>query len=91
MPTLWGLSARYLDPRTLSVSFNETGCTLVELIVASGPAVLYHRAVTSGHVTVPIRSGLADPLRITVVGTAPGGIELRQHTYLQLPLDSGGL
>jgi len=85
-PTLWGLSARYRDPHTLAVSFNETGCDQLQLIVASGPAVLYHKVVTSQHVLVPVRSGLQDPLRITIVGTAPGGIELRQHSYLALPL-----
>jgi hypothetical protein len=89
-PTLWGLSAHYLNPHTLSVTFNETGCTQLQLIVASGPAVLYHQQVTSSQVTVPIRSGLSDPLRITIVGTAPGGIELRQHSYLALPLANGG-
>lgn len=90
VPTLWGLSAHYLNPHTLSVSFNETACSQLQLIVASGPAVLYHRVVTSQQVTVPIRGGLTEPLRITIVGTAPGGIELRQHTYLALPLANGG-
>lgn len=89
VPTLWGLSAHYVNPHTLSVSFNETACTELQLIVASGPAVLYHRAVTAQQVSVPIRSGLTEPLRITIVGTAPGGIELRQHTYLALPIASG--
>ncbi|MBV8668096.1 MAG: hypothetical protein JOZ28_02685 [Candidatus Eremiobacteraeota bacterium] len=89
VPTLWGLSAHFLNPRMLSVSFNESGCTQIQLIVASGPAVLYHRAVASVPVTVPIHTGLTDPLRITVVGTAPGGFELRQHSYLPLPSADG--
>jgi hypothetical protein len=85
IPTLYGLSAHYLNPHTLSVSFHESGCTQLQLIVASGPAVLYHRAITSQTVTVPVRAGLSDPLRITIVGEAPGGIELRQHTFMALP------
>jgi hypothetical protein len=84
-PTLWGLKAHYQNPHTLAVSFNETGCTGLQLIVASGPAVLYHQPVTSQQVTVPVRPGLSDPLRITIVGTAPGGIELRQHVFMALP------
>jgi hypothetical protein len=84
-PTLYGLSAHYLNPHTLAVSFDETGCSQLQLIVASGPAVLYDKPVTSEHVIVPVREGLQDPLRITIVGTAPGGIELRQHSFLALP------
>ncbi len=84
-PTLWGLTAHYRDPHTLAVSFNESGCTGLQLIVASGPAVLYSKPVTSRQVTVAVRPGLSDPLRITIVGTAPGGIELRQHVFMALP------
>jgi len=84
-PTLYGLTAHYLNPHTLSVSFHASGCTQLQLIVASGPAVLYHRVVTSQPISVPVRAGLSDPLRITAVGTAPGGIELRQHTFMALP------
>ncbi len=85
VPTLWGLSARYLNPHTLAVGFNETGASRLQLIVASGRNVLFDKTVTSEQVNVPIPSGLSDPLRITVVGTAPGGIELRQHVFLALP------
>jgi hypothetical protein len=84
-PTLWGLSAHYRNPHLLSVSFNETGCTALELIVASGPVVVYDKPITSDQASVPIPSGLTDPLRITIVGTAPGGIELRQHVFMALP------
>jgi hypothetical protein len=85
IPQLWGLAAHYRNPHTLGVSFNENAVTGVQLIVASGPSVIYKKPVTSQSVTVPIPSGLEDPLRITIVGAAPGGIELRQHVFLALP------
>ncbi|MDQ6766982.1 MAG: hypothetical protein M3Z41_04150 [Candidatus Eremiobacteraeota bacterium] len=85
IPTLWGLAARYLNPRTLAVSYNETGCSALRLLVASGPNVIFNKAVSSQQLTVPIPQNLSDPLRITVVGTAPGGIELRQHVFMALP------
>jgi hypothetical protein len=84
-PTLWGLSAHYRNPHLLSISFNETGCSALELIVASGTTVIYDKPIASEQASVPIPSGLTDPLRITVVGTAPGGIELRQHVFMALP------
>ena len=86
IPSLWGLNARYRNPRTLAVSFNENAVSELQLIVASGPFVIYNKPVTSDHVTVPVPPGLEDPLRVTVSGTAPGGIELRQHVFLALPL-----
>lgn len=85
IPSLWGLSAHYRNPRTLLVSFNENAVSGLQLIVASGPSVIYNRAISSNTVTVPVPSGLEDPLRVTVSGTAPGGIELRQHVFLALP------
>lgn len=90
-PTLYGLSTHYLNPHTLSVSFNASGVTQLELIVASGPRLFYKKPITSQEISVPIPGGLSDPLRITVVGTAPGGIELRQHVFMALPFANGRL
>ena len=84
-PTLWGLSAHYRNPHLLSVSFNQSGCTALELIVASGQTVIFDKPIASEQASVPIPPGLTDPLRITIVGTAPGGIELRQHVFMALP------
>jgi len=88
IPSLWGLEAHYRNPRTLVVSFNENAVSGLVLIVASGPSVIYNKALTSDNVTVPVRPGLQDPLRVTVSGTAPGGIELRQHVFLAPPFAS---
>jgi hypothetical protein len=90
-PTLYGLSAHYLNPHTLAVTFNASGISQLQLIVASGPRLFYKQAITNQELTVPIPSGLTDPLRITVVGTAPGGIELRQHVFMALPFANGRL
>ncbi len=85
IPSLWGLNAHYRNPRTLLVSFNENAVSQLQVIVASGPSVIYNKPVSSNAVTVPVPTGLEDPLRVTVSGTAPGGIELRQHVFLALP------
>ena len=86
-PTLWGLRAQYLNPRTLSISYNESGVSGLVLVVASGPAVIYRKAISAQQLTVPVPPGLSDPLRITIQGTAPGGIDLRQHVFLALPFN----
>jgi hypothetical protein len=85
IPSLWGLNAHYRNPRTLLVSFNENAVSGLQLIVASGPSVIYNKTISGSAVTVPVPSGLEDPLRVTISGTAPGGIELRQHVFLALP------
>jgi len=85
IPSLWGLNAQYANPRTLLVSFNENAVSGLQLIVASGSSVLYNKAISTNSVRLPIPSGLKDPLRVTVSGTAPGGIELRQHVFLAPP------
>lgn len=86
IPSLWGLSAQYRNPRTLAVSFDENAVSGVKLIVASGRSVIYNKTVSGTSVTVPVPSGLEEPLRVTISGTAPGGIELRQHVFLAPPL-----
>jgi len=86
IPSLWGLNAHYRNPRTLLVSFNENAVSGLQLIVASGPSVIYNKPISGNTVTVPVPSDLEDPLRVTISGTAPGGIELRQHVFLALPL-----
>jgi hypothetical protein len=86
IPSLWGLSAEYHNPRTLVVTFNENAVSGLRLIVASGRFVIYNKPVSNTTVTVPVPSGLGDPLRVTISGTAPGGIDLRQHVFLAPPL-----
>ena len=85
VPSLWGLSARYLNPNLLSVTYNASDVDSRRLIVASGPSVIYNRKVATSQVLVAVPSGLNAPLRITVSAAAAGGIELRQHLFLQPP------
>jgi hypothetical protein len=89
-PALWGLSAHYVNPRTLAVSFNQVHCTNLSLLVASGRKVLYHRSLALTKALVPIPKGLTAPVRVTVVAQAPDGLELRQHVYLAPPFATRG-
>ncbi len=84
-PALWGLSAHYLTPRTMAVSFNQVHCSNLMLLVASGRKIIYHKHLADSTATVPIPKGLTEPVRVTVSAQAPGGLELRQHVYLAPP------
>jgi hypothetical protein len=89
-PALWGLSAHYMNPRTMAVSFNEVHCSNLSLLVASGTRVLYRQRLPSTSALVPVPKGLVDALRVTVSAEAPGGLELRQHVFLAPPFATRG-
>ncbi|HXW50588.1 MAG TPA: hypothetical protein VEJ41_01250, partial [Candidatus Acidoferrales bacterium] len=89
-PALWGLSAHYVNPHLMAVSFSEQHCMDLSLVVASGTKIIMKRSLAQTTALVPIPEGLVDPVRVTVSALAPEGVELRQHVYLAPPFATRG-
>ncbi len=89
-PALWGLSAHYVNPHLLSVSFDEVHCTALTLLVASGEKVIFKKSLSETTALVPVPAGLTEPVRVSVSALTPSGLELRQHVYLAPPFATRG-
>jgi hypothetical protein len=90
-PALWGLSAHYVNPKTMAVSFKQIHCTNISLLVASGSRIIYRKELAATTASVAIPPGLTEPVRVTVSAQAAGGLELFQHVYLPPPFATRGI
>lgn len=80
------LSAHYIAPKTVVVSFKDHGLTNLQLTVADGSKIIYNQpqlASTTLPISVPRR--WYHPLLVSLVGSAPGGVVVQRRVFVWKP------
>lgn len=84
-PELYGLTARYVKPGSVVISFTRRDVYDVQLTVVQGTNTLYRADGLSGHTAAVKVRHWKMPLVISVVGSAPGGEVLQRHIVMPRP------